>query len=161
MRQIGLIAIIAFIFFLIEFSLFNFFGSWLRPNLMILLIIFFTLYTGIRYGLVAAILGGLLRDSFGIGIFGLHMFSFTVCAYLTVIIKKYLYQVETGFLRTYLAFIITILNILIIYGMLSMISPVNFYQMVVRIMIPETLATTLISIFVFNKLNQCVLKLSV
>ena len=58
-----LIILFTFILFGIEFLLFHVIGPWAMPNLLLLLVIFFTLYSGIRYGLVTAFVAGFVRDS--------------------------------------------------------------------------------------------------
>ncbi len=61
------------------------------PNLLLLAVIYFNLAFGIRYSIFAAVVAGLFRDSFGAGIFGLNIFAFVVCAYLTTGLKRYLH----------------------------------------------------------------------
>ena len=162
MRKIFLITAITFIFFLIEFVFSNFFGCWLKPNFLILLIIFVDLHLGIRYGLFVAILAGLLKDSFGIGVFGVNIFSFVLCVYVTTLARRYFfYDVEFGFLRILMAFLMSFLNIVVSYILNSMFSRIDFYQMLIFVMLPEVLATTLVASSIFKGLKRCVLKLSV
>jgi rod shape-determining protein MreD len=82
MRKIGLVTLFVFLFFLAEFFLFNMAGRWFLPNMLLLSIIYFNLAFGIRYSILAAVLAGTLKDSFGAGIFGLNIFVFVVCAYM-------------------------------------------------------------------------------
>ena len=88
MRKIAMITFFIFLFFLTEFFVYNMFNRWLMPNLSLLLVVFFTLYLGIRYGLFTAVLAGILEDSFGISMFGVNLFSFVVCAYLPFFYKE-------------------------------------------------------------------------
>ena len=162
MKKIYVILVITFIFFLLEFILANFFGRWFKPNLLILLVIFIDLQLGIRFGIFAAILAGLLKDSFSTGVFGINIFSFILCVYTASLLRRYFfYDVEFGFLRILMAFLMSFLNIVVSYILNSMFSRIDFYQMLIFVMLPEVLATTLVASSIFRGLKRCVLKLSV
>ncbi len=153
---------IVLVFFFLEFVLANFFGRWLKPNLLILLVIFVDLHLGSRWGIYTAILAGLLRDCFTIGIFGANIFSFVVCVYVTTLVRrKLLFDVEFGFLRILMALLMSILNVSVVYIALSLFTAIDFWQMIGFVMLPEVLTTTLIASFVFKELKKCVLKFSV
>src|SRR3989338_6900085 len=70
---------IALVLFLAEFIFVNFFTTAFKPNLLILLIIFVDLHWGSRWGIFAAALSGILKDSFAGGFFGMHTFAFILC----------------------------------------------------------------------------------
>lgn len=162
MRKINIITVIVFVFFLVEFVLGNFLGRWFRPNLLILLIIFIDLHLGVRYGIFVAVLAGLLKDSIGAGFFGMNIFSFVLCVYVTTLVRRYIfYDVEFGFLRILMAFLMSAVNLLIIYVLNSLFGFIDFTQAVLYVMLPEVLATTIISSLIFTGLKRCVLKLSV
>lgn len=168
MLRILVSALFVFVLFLIENILSELFGRWFSPNLLIILVIFFTLTRGIRYGLLAALLSGLLKDSFSVNVFGLNIFSFIACAYLTIFIKKYIYQAGSNASRVLMVFIISLSYIGIqymLYGMfvLTVAGPaaIDFSEMFVFILLPEVLATTITTVYVFEKLKQCALKLFV
>ncbi len=162
MKKVTLITAITLLFFLLEFIFADFFGRWLKPNFLILLIIFVDLHLGVRYGLFAAILAGILKDSFGAGVFGIHIFTFILCVYVTTLMRRYLfYDVEFGFLRILMAFLVSVFNIMVGYLLKSLFTPIDFYQMAVFVMLPETLATTFVAAFVFKELKRCVLRFSV
>ena len=55
MRQIFFIPIICYLAILVEFTLFNLFGRWGDPHVLLLVVIFFNLYSGIRYSIWAAL----------------------------------------------------------------------------------------------------------
>ena len=59
MRQILVIPLLCYLFQLFEYCLFSLFGRWGDPHLMLLLVIFFNLYSGIRFSLWAALCGGI------------------------------------------------------------------------------------------------------
>jgi len=160
MRKAGFIIFSVFIFFLIEFFLFNLVGRVFMPNLLLLIIIFFVLFWGVRYGLLAAVWGGLLKDSFSIGTFGIYIFSFVFCAYMATILSKYIYRKGSEISRFLLVLAIAFVNVFVHYILRMMFSHVNFSQAIQFILVPEILTTLLVSIFIFEFLRKCVLKSS-
>lgn len=174
MLRIFVVALFVFVTFLIEGILSDLFGRWFSPNLLIILVIFFTLSRGIRYGLVAALLAGLLKDSFSVKVFGLNIFSFITCAYLTIFIKRYIYQTGSNASRILMVFLISLIYVGIQYMLhvmftcarqgippLSGLASIDFAEMFAYILLPEVLATTLVTVFVFERLKQCALRLFV
>ena len=161
MRRIGVIVALSFVFFLMEFFLFNLLGRWFKPNLLLLLVLFFNFYLGIRYSLITALIAGFLKDSFSLNTFGCHIFSFVLCAFLTTVTKKYLFHTSAQSLRILLAFFMSILNVLVLYILNSMFIPLDFDQVFKFVLIPEVLATTLVANATFWQLKKCVLKFSV
>ncbi len=149
-------------FFLLEFVIANFLGRWLKPNLLILLVIFVDLHLGSRWGIYTALMAGILRDSFTTGVFGVHIFAFVFCVYVITLIRKYLlFDTEFGFLRILMALVMSILNVSVVYILLSLFKTIDFRQMMAFVMLPEVVMTTLVASIVFKELKKCVLKLSV
>ena len=162
MKKIYSLAAITVVFFLAELVFMTVFGRWLRPNLLILLIIFIDLHLGVRYGIFVALLAGLLKDSFSAGPLGMHTVSLILCVYIITLIRRFIfYDVEFGFLRILMAFVMSLLNVIIYYCLYAMLFTVDFAQMVVFVLLPEVLATTAMAALVFRELKRCVLKLSV
>lgn len=160
MRKIFLVIFFVYISFLIEFLLFNLAQKWFLPNILLLVTMFFTLLYGIRFGLLAAILAGILKDSFTIGFFGISLFSLVACAYMTIILKRYIYRSSMQSIPL-LVFFIAILNVVLHYCLYFMNSIVHVVDVLKFILIPEVLATVVISSYTFTFLRKCVLKFSV
>ena len=161
MRKIALIALIVFLSFLIEFFLFNMGGRWFMPNLLLLVIIYFNLAFGVRYSIIAAVLAGVIKDSFGVGVFGIHIFSFILCAYVTTILKRYLHYVASRRSRLLLVLCVTIIHISGYFCLQLMLGGVSGVQIVLFVFLPEIVTTLLVTSLVFTQLRKCVLKLSV
>lgn len=149
------------LFFLIEFFIFNMLNRWLMPDLSLLLTAFVTLYFGIRYGLFTAILAGMLQDSFGISMFGVNLFSFVVCAYMTVIIRKYVYHLGPSAARLVLIFFISVINVAIHFVFYLTFGVVHIGQTFQFILLPEVLTTLLVTPLVFQELKKCASRLYV
>ncbi|MBU1997618.1 MAG: rod shape-determining protein MreD, partial [Candidatus Omnitrophica bacterium] len=92
MKKALIIIVLTFLCFLLEFLIFNIVGRWFMPNLLLLLVIFFNLYLGIRYSIFTAVCAGLLKDSFCASVFGINLVSYVVCAYMVTFLKRYIYH---------------------------------------------------------------------
>src|SRR3989338_3294243 len=160
-RKFFIIAIICALCFIIEILLGNLLGRWFKPNLILIAIVFFNLSWGTRYGLAAAIIGGLMKDSFSANFFGLNIFSLLSCAYLITFIRKYVYHVGSQAGRVKMVVIIVILNVTIQVLVKVALSYVNIGQAFHYVFLPEVIATTVLAGYTFDKLKRCVSNLLV
>jgi len=160
MRKIIVIAILVFICFMIEFFSFNFLGRWFKPNLSLVLIVFFNFYWGTRYGLVTAVLSGLIKDSFSANPFGLNIVSFIICVYLTTFIRRHLYYLSSSTSRIQIVLILCIVNVLTQYSINAFYSSIEFDEMFLYLILPELVITTLIAGYSFQKIKAFVLKVA-
>ncbi len=159
MRNIFFIGLGVWICFVAEYFLSDLFSPWFQPNLLLILVIFFNLYRGIRHSLLVAFMAGVVKDSFGAQFFGLNILTFMICAYLTTLLKMYLYESSSSRLRVLLIFMVSILCVFIQFWIRLMFVPINFWEVCRYVLLPEVFATTLISLFVFRLFKQCALKL--
>jgi len=154
MRQIISILVLILGAFLIEFFLFKLAGRFFLPNLSLLLIIFLTLYLGIRYSICTALLAGIIKDSFATVLFGTNIFSFVICAYITVILKKYIHYQGSRLSLLFLVMLISFLNVLIhfiLYLMMGMIDPAQVLRFVA---LPEILTTLIVTPFIYYQFKK-------
>src|SRR3990167_2904153 len=125
----GKVAVITFsviIAFIIEFLLFHLGGRWAVPDLELLMVMFFNMYFGIRYGLVTAVLAGIVRDSYSIGTPGVNVCSFIVAAYMNTVLKQYIYHMGSRLSRYILIFLIIIINAIAHYYLYrSLVGPLS------------------------------------
>ena len=161
LKKTLMIVVLALGLFVVEYFLFSFFGRWFKPNLLLLLTMFFTLYLGIRFGLIAAVLCGLLKDSFTVGLWGVNIFSFVMCAFMTTILRKYVYMMSSQWSRGILIFSVLFLNMIFNYFLFSISTPISFFQAVSYIFIPEAVVTLCAANLTFDFFKKCVSKLSV
>lgn len=147
--------------FLAESVLADVMHPWARPNVLIIMIVFFNLFRGIRYSLLAAVLAGILKDSFGVKTFGINIFAFVLCAYFTTFVKWYFYSVGSKASRVLMVFLVSVLNIFLHYFLYSMFAEVSFGQMIIYVFIPEMVWTVLITHYVFERLLKCAIRFSV
>ena len=169
MLQIRIVSIFVCVTFVAENLLSELLGERFSPNLLIILVVFFNFFRGIRYSLLTAFLAGLLKDSFSVSVFGVNIFSFIMCAYLSTFIKVHIYQVGSNASRLLIVFLVNLIFIGIQYVLHVMLtpplsgmaglSPIDFSEMFVYVLIPEILTTTIVTIYVFEKFKKCALKL--
>jgi len=131
------------------------------PNLLLLAIIYFNLVFGIRYSIVAAVLAGILKDSFSADLFGMNIFSFVLCAYITTILKRYLHYVTSRWSRILLVFCVTTADVIVHYCLQMMFGKIGGFEVFRFIFVPEIVSTLIVTSFVFAQLKKCVSKLSV
>ena len=158
-KRLLAIALIVYIFFLAEFVLYNTAGAWGKPELLVLAVIFCNLYWGIRWGIWAAVVAGLVRDAFSIQPFGAHLFIYIAAAYLTTYIRKNIYQPGSRFSRAMAAFFVVV-------GCFTVETVLHLRQYDVRlpeavlcILIPQLVTTMVAATFVFQGLRNLVVKL--
>ena len=159
MRKVFIIAVLVLICFVVEFFSFNFLGRWFKPNLSIILLVFFNFYWGTRYGVVTAVLSGLIKDSFTANPFGLNMVSFIICVYLTTFIRRHFYYLSSSTSRIQIVFILCIVNVLAQYVINALYSSIEFMQLFVYVILPEMLITTLVAGYSFQKIKNFVLRI--
>ena len=160
MKRLLAITVLVYLFFLLEFILHNIFGKWAAPNFLLLLVIFFDLYLGIRYGLWAAIISGFLKDAFSLEPLGTHVLAYTICAYLVIYMKKNFYQPGSKLSRTFVVFVNTVVYVFILTLVNSIDQPVDFKEIFFYVLLPEVIATTVVATFVFRHLKNITLSLA-
>lgn len=157
MRKTLIVILLVGFFFFLEFLCSSLIGLKYTPNLIILLVIFLNLRLGIRYSLLAAALGGLYKDSFGVYMFGFHIFSYVFSAYMTTLLTRFTYHKGSPGSLFFIVFVVCIVNLLT-QCLLSQ----NFAQfdiVVPRIMAPELISTLVVTSYVFRNLRRCASKL--
>ena len=137
MLRVFIIVFLSLAFYLIEFFLFNLFGRWVTPDLLLILVVFFNLYWGIRFSLLAALFAGFIQDSFSIDPFGTNTFTFIICVFLTTLIKRYLYQIGSISSRVLMIFLVSILSVFI-HGLLNAMSGAVDSQLIEMTRVPVT-----------------------
>lgn len=158
MRKILTIAILVAICFFIEFVAFNFLGRWFKPNLSLILLVFFNFYWGTQYGVMAAVLAGVIKDSFSVTPFGLNIVSFIVCVYITSFLRRHFYYLSSSTSRIQIVIILCFVNTLVQYFISALHGSVSFWQVVNYVMIPETLMTALVAGYAFLYIKDIAVK---
>ena len=108
MKRIAVIALVSYLAFALEFLLYNFWGQWGKPELLILVVIFFNLYLGIRFSIIAAVFCGIFKDASGVAPFGTYVLVYIAGSYVTTFVRRYLYQPGSRFSRALVAFFVVV-----------------------------------------------------
>ncbi len=153
MKRIIVIVGLTYLFFLLEFLMFNAFGSWGKPNLLVVLIVFLNLYLGIRYGLMAAFAAGVLKDAFSTQVFGIHIFLFMSCAFLATILRRNFYRPGSRLSRLVVTGGVVVFFIFNQSLFFAMNSDMEWSGVLGNVFFPELTATMLCATFVFTRLK--------
>ena len=155
------IALFIYIAFLAEFVLFNTFGSWGKPELMLLVIVFCGLYWGVRGSFWVAFVAGVIKDSFGIEPFGTYLLIFIVSAFLTTFIRQNLYQPGSRFSRAVVAFFV-LACFFIMETLLHMrLFDVRIAEAISFIFLPQVLSTMIVVTFLFHRLRNVAVRFKI
>ncbi len=160
-KKVFLITVLAYVFFVLEFVLNGSLGVWAKPELLLLLVVFWGLYSGIRYSIAAAVLSGFLKDTFSILPFGTYLFVFIAAAYLTVLVRRVLYQPGSRFSRAVVAFFVLIGCFIIEMILYLTHHEVRLSDAFFNILLPQIVTTMVVVTFVFHWLRDVALRFKV
>lgn len=134
-------------------------GTWFVPNLLLIAVVFFNLYRGLRYSLIAAFWGGFLLDAFAGTVGGINVFSMVMCAFFAGWLKKYIYQPGVDMSRVLMVMATTSINTLIQYFLMTARADIAFGEAFLTAILPEILWTTLAASYAFEYLKRCASRL--
>ena len=155
MRQIILIPFICYCALLLEFVFFNLFGRWGSLQILLLVVIFFNLYSGIRFSLWAALWAGIFKDCFSTMPFGANIFVYVACAYLSLAVRKYCYERGSNVSRLWMVLCVVTAHTVITGFLHKMIfEEVQWLDVWRSIWFPELVVTLAVAIFVFDSLRS-------
>jgi len=164
MKRILVIALVCYLAFALEFLLYNFWGQWGKPELLILVVIFFNLYLGIRFSIIAAVFCGIFKDASGVAPFGTYILVYIAGSYLTTIVRRYLYEPGSRFSRAVVTFFVVI-GCFIVQAVLvlmpdthgyssNMNHELRFGDLLICLLVPQLLTTMIAATYVFAQLKN-------
>jgi len=153
-KRLVVISLLAYIFFMLEVMFNDVFGPWFKPELLLLLVVFWGLYSGIRYSIFAAFICGLLRDAYSILPFGTYVFVYVAAAYVTTLVRQNLYQPGSSFSRAVVAFFVLIGSLLIEVLFYLMHHELRWMEFLSGIVLPQVVITMVMVTFVFYRLRD-------
>ncbi|MDE1920995.1 MAG: rod shape-determining protein MreD [Candidatus Omnitrophica bacterium] len=157
MKRIIAIALISYFAYALEFLLYNFWGPWgrwLKPELMLLVVIFFNLYLGIRFSIIAALFCGIFKDASGIAPFGTYLLVYLSASYLTTFVRRYLYEPGSRFSRIVVVFCVVVGCFIVQTVLANMGRQVALGPSLVYILVPQLLTTLAAATYVFAQLKN-------
>ncbi len=128
----------------------------IKPDLILLSVIFFAIFFGPRAGLETGLVCGLLMDTFTFDIFGVNTVVLGITGLTTGILNKRFLK-ESRMTRLMLIFSFTVFSMLTHYAILSALSKypsLGLTDYLLSSVIPAGIYTTLVSIPLFSKLSD-------
>jgi rod shape-determining protein MreD len=154
MKRIVVIGLVSYLGFVLEFLLYNFWGEWGKPELLILVVIFFNLYLGIRFSIIAAVFCGVLKDTSGIAPFGTYVLVYITGAYLTTFVRRYLYQPGSRVSRALVTFFVVIGCFIVQVILSNMDHEARLNEQLFYLLVPQLLTTMIAATYVFERLRS-------
>jgi rod shape-determining protein MreD len=154
MKRLAFIGLISYLAFALEFILYNFWGQWGKPELLILVVIFFNLYLGVRFGLIAAVFCGIFKDASGVAPFGTYVLVYIAGSYVAVFVRRYLYQPGSRFSRALVAFFVVIGCFIVQAVLTNMGHEVHLGELLVYLLFPQLITTMIAATYVFELLKN-------
>ena len=164
MKRISVIALVCYLAFALEFLLYNFWGQWGKPELLILVVIFFNLYLGIRFSIIAAVFCGIFKDASGVAPFGTYILVYIAGSYVTTFVRRYLYQPGSRFSRVLVTFFVVVGCFMRTgnFGLMpdthsyssNMNHEVRLREQLLYILVPQLLTTLIAATYVFEQLKN-------
>ncbi|MBF0484115.1 MAG: hypothetical protein HQL25_05355 [Candidatus Omnitrophica bacterium] len=158
MKRSLFIVLACVVCFIIEFLLFNYVSPWLRPSLIIILLVFADIFWNVRSAVLVALVGGMLEDSFGMT-FGFNMVAYSVCVLAASFLGDYIYQKGSRSSLVVLLFFVLGVNVLVRFLLLAMVDQGISVGMVLSGITVDIVVTLLVANITFNGLIRCALKL--
>ena len=154
MKRIVVIGLVSYLAFASEFLLYNFWGPWGKPELLILVVIFFNLYLGIRFSIIAAVFCGIFKDTSGIAPLGTYVWVYIAGSYVTTLVRRYLYQPGSKFSRA----VVTFFVVAGCFAVQAILSNMNhegrFSEQLLYLLFPQLLTTMIAATYVFAQLKN-------
>jgi rod shape-determining protein MreD len=154
MKRVAVIVLVSYLAFALEFLLYNFWGQWGKPELLILVVIFFNLYLGVRFGIIAAVFCGIFKDASGIAPFGTYILVYIAGSYVTIFVRRYLYQPGSRFSRALVAFFVVVGCFIVQAVLTNMNHEVRLGELVTNLLVPQLLTTMIAATYVFSQLKN-------
>ena len=154
MKRILIIALVSYLAYALEFLLYNFWGQWGKPELLILVVIFFNLYLGVRFGIIAAVFCGIFKDASGVAPFGTYVLVYIAGAYITIFVRRYLYQPGSKFSRAMVSFFVVVGCFIVQAILTNMNHEIRLGELLVASLVPQLLTTMIAATYVFSQLKN-------
>lgn len=127
-----------------------------KPDLVIMCVIFFGLFYGSRSGFEAGLAGGLLQDIFALDFFGVNMFLGGATGLIAGAVSSQLSR-ESKVIRSFLVLILTGVSMTMHYMIAAALSPyhaLGFGEYFTGTILPGSIATGIVSIIVVLRFTE-------
>lgn len=143
----------------IQNSLFEFVRIFdVKPDIVLTFMICYTLINGNPRGTIMGIAGGMLKDVFFSGVFGLNSIACMVCAYLIGMVEGKIYK-DNIFIPSIFTFLGTIIKESIVFALLFLtkLNHENIIESLTNVILPEAIYNAVLAAILFkffSRLNE-------
>ncbi|MBA7624708.1 hypothetical protein ES703_32120 [subsurface metagenome] len=127
----------------------------LKPDLIMVVVVVFSLLKGEKEGAISGFASGLLQDIFSTGLLGMNALAKTVIGFFCGIVKEKIFHEHILFLIPVITFIASLMQSILILLLLRAFGiEYNLAWSLKQVALPEALYSSLLSPFVFLAINK-------
>ncbi|MEA2086895.1 MAG: rod shape-determining protein MreD [Candidatus Caldatribacteriota bacterium] len=127
----------------------------LKPDLIMVVVVVFSLLKGEKEGTVSGFASGLLQDIFSAGLLGINALAKTVVGFTCGIVKEKIFHEHILFIIPVITFIASFMQSIIIFLLLRAFgTEYNLVWSLKQVALPEALYSSLLSPFIFLAINK-------
>jgi len=127
----------------------------LKPDLLMVVVVVFSLLKGEKEGTISGFASGLLQDIFSTGLLGINALAKTVIGFICGILKEKIFHEHILFIIPVITFIASFMQNILIFLLLSAFGiEYNLAWSLKQVALPEALYSSLLSPFIFLAINK-------
>jgi rod shape-determining protein MreD len=127
----------------------------LKPDLIMVVVVVFSLLKGEKEGSISGFASGLLQDIFSTGLLGINALAKTVVGFFCGIVKEKIFHEHILFIIPVITFIASFMQSIIIFLLLRAFGiEYNLAWSLKQVALPEALYSSLLSPFIFLAINK-------
>jgi len=127
----------------------------LKPDLIMIVVVVFSLMKGEKEGTISGFASGLLQDIFSIGLLGINAFAKTVIGFTCGLLKEKVFHEHILFLIPIITFIASLIQSILIFLLLRAFGiEYSLAWSLKQVALPEALYSSLLSPFIFLAINK-------
>jgi len=149
----GAIIVVALLIQLTLINLITVLG--LKPDLIMVVVVVFSLLKGEKEGTISGFASGLLQDIFSTGLLGINALAKTVIGFTCGILKEKIFHEHILFMIPVITFIASFMQSILIFLLLRAFGiEYNLAWSLKQVALPEALYSSLLSPFIFLAINK-------
>ena len=127
----------------------------LKPDLIMVVVVVFSLLKGEKEGTISGFASGLLQDIFSTGLLGINALAKTVIGFTCGILKEKIFHEHILFMIPLITFIASFIQSILIFFLLRTFGiEYNLIWSLKQVALPEALYSSLLSPFIFLVINK-------
>jgi len=127
----------------------------LKPDLILVVVVIFSLLKGEKEGTISGFASGLLQDIFSTGLLGINALVKTVIGFTCGILREKIFHEHILFLIPVITFIASFIQSILIFFLLRTFGiEYNLIWSLKQVALPEALYSSLLSPFIFLAINK-------